>query len=464
MKQREVIVTLGACCAWLMVGCMSYTDQAAAIRYDYLQGDYEQALLKAEAKVERQGPKGADALVWQLERNTLLRLTGRFAESEAAFEATRALYAAYLDEAKISLSREGLALLSTPANLPYKGTGYDGIMLDTYQALNAMKLGDMDKARVCLVRSYLLQQEIVDEHARRIVKEQAAVREDENLRQSMATNSLTMDASALEGIQTEMAAYADYVNPFTVYLDGIYHLAQANDASDVERARKSLERVNGFAPENVTVQHDFAIASAAIDKAAFPPTVYVVFETGLAAALESVRVDIPIMASRLSFVGIAFPKLVLNPEYVPCLHVKGATGEGYTTRVASMDAIIAREYANNYASMMTRAIASAVAKAVAAYAVNAAAEDNPWTQLLSQVSTAAYQLATNIADTRSWQTLPKEFQLFYLPMPNDRTVTLSTPDGVWAQDIIVDAGDIVVLYVRSLCDPAKTLVHQFKLK
>jgi len=55
-----------------------------------------------------------------------------------------------------------------------------------------------------------------------------------------------------------LKAYANYVNPFTVYLDGLYFMADAMDGSDLERARKSFERVVGFDPGNDYVKQDLA--------------------------------------------------------------------------------------------------------------------------------------------------------------------------------------------------------------
>ena len=37
----------------------------------------------------------------------------------------------------------------------------------------------------------------------------------------------------------------------------------------------------------------------------------------------------------------------------------------------------------------------------------------------------AYRVATNTADTRSWELLPKEFQLTQFPMPQNRNVTIA---------------------------------------
>jgi hypothetical protein len=38
-------------------------------------------------------------------------------------------------------------------------------------------------------------------------------------------------------------------------------------------------------------------------------------------------------------------------------------------------------------------------------------------QLLTQALTAGYQIVMNVADTRTWNTLPKEFQVCKTPIP-----------------------------------------------
>ena len=49
--------------------------------------------------------------------------------------------------------------------------------------------------------------------------------------------------------------------------------------------------------------------------------------------------------------------------------------------------------------------------------------------MLFRSGAAAYKVAVNTADTRSWELLPAQFQIIQLPMPEDRKVELA-PDGV----------------------------------
>jgi hypothetical protein len=451
----------------LLSGCTTYDSQVKEVRTHYLAGRYEEAQKLTAKEVESSGETGVDALVWQLENATILRTSGKVPESNEAFEKARTLYTKNLDEARIRILQGGAAMLTTPANLPYYGTGYDGLLIDTYQTLNAMQTGDLDRARVNITRSYLLQKEIVQANSERIEKEKNEIAKDKNVEKSMQLNKDLSDGTDITSFQNELTAYADYVNPFSVYLDGLYHLTQALDSSDVERARKSLERVSAFAPNNAAVSNDLAIATRAVSLPDMPPSVYIIFETGMAPSLDQVRIDIPIIITVVSYVGISFPKLHLHPEFVPHLMFKSPETElQRTERIVSMDAVITREFKNNFPSIMAKAVASAVTKAVAATAMNIAAKeaDNPWVSLATQATTAAYQLATNIADTRSWQTLPKEIQIARLNMPQERSLRLATADGTWQQDVTVIPGHVVVIYVKSTSPASPLTINQFKLK
>jgi hypothetical protein len=451
----------------LLSGCTTYNDQVKEVRDNYLSGRYDVAQQLTAKEVASSGESGTDALIWQLENATILRTAGKVPESNTAFEQARTLYTKNLDEAKVRILQGGGAMLTTPANLPYYGTGYDGILIDTYQTLNAMQMGNLDQARVNITRSYLLQKEIVQANSDRIEKEKAELAKDTNVARSMQLNKDTSDNTDITPFQNELKAYADYVNPFSVYLDGLYHLTQAADSSDVERARKSLERASMFAPDNQTVKNDFDIASKSVSLPNIPPSVYVIFETGMAPSLDQVRIDIPIIVTVVSYVGIAFPKLHFHPDFVSHLVLQSPeTPLQKTERIVSMDAVITREFKNNFPSIMAKAVASAVTKAVAATAANLAAKqaDNPWVSLATQVTTAAYQLATNIADTRSWQTLPKEIQIARMNMPAGRTLRVATPDGAWQQEVTIIPGHVVVIYVKSVNSANNMSVNQFKLK
>jgi len=447
-------------------GCRTYDQQVRDIRGAYYAGRYGDAAALAEGRLES-ARGGIDELIWTLETATLSRSAGRFEDSQRLFADADRIYEDYAQKAKIKLGSEGLALFTNPTKLPYRGRAYDGIMIDVYQALGALQKGDRDAARVYINRTYDRQQAAVAEYAAKIEKEGATAQGNPNVALTMQDPAFT---NALSGLNTPvegLAAYADYVNPFAVYLDGIYHWNAGVDASDKQRAQKCFERVLTFAPNNPYVRDDFDRAMKA--KPSDPdgePVCYVLFETGAAPSRDAVRIDVPIIVARVSYVGISFPTLRMHDAYVKSLMVESGGLRWETCRVASMDAVVAKDFQNELPSIIAHATASAVAKAAAAYALNSAAHEagGNGAQLVSQLLTAGYQLAMNVADTRTWNTLPKEFQICKVPIPADRRITLTAPEYGWRQDVTLGAGRVVVVWAKAVEQPYQMAVNQFALK
>jgi len=431
----------------------------------YHAGNYVQAAdMVAQRAEESRGTR--DELVWTLEEAALARNAGRLDESARAFEQADQLFEKHQQEAKLRLGREGLALLTNPAELPYTGRAYDGIMISVYQALCAMQKGDRETARVYINRAYERQQAAVADHAAKIEKEREQIAKNADVSRTMNSPGFVSAVSGLEASTPGLAAYADYVNPFAVYLDGLYHLNAGVDASDYQRAAKCFERVHAFAPDNGYVQEDYTRAAKAASAKPDESACYVLFETGTAPSREAVRIDIPIIIARVSYVGISFPKLKMHDAPVRSLDVEADGKRWQSQSVASLDAVVATDFKNELPSIIAHATASAVAKAAAAYAINSAAKEagGSGAQLAAQILTAGYQIVMNVADTRSWSTLPKEFQVCKIPMPADRKVVLSASGSGCRRELTLNGGQTVVVWVKAVDRPDQMTVTQFTLR
>lgn len=474
-----------ACIGLLTAGCQTYKDQNKVIGY-WHQGMITNAVAEATKQADKNA-NNKDAIVWRLEEAATLRAAGKYDESNKAFDQAQEKIDDYAQKAKVRLGQETGALLSNQANLDYEGRSYDGIMLNTYKALNYLALGDVEKARPELIRAYQRQQDAVDNNKKRIEETQE---EAEKSKDKKIMDKAENDAKFQSQVQSSTAdlqdvkVYADYVNPFTVYLDGLYFLANATGSSDYEHAHKSFERVASFAADNEYVKQDLATADGVLAGQALSPTTYVIFETGCAPIRDQIRIDIPIIISKVSYVGAAFPTLKPQGNFLSSLTVS-ANGTNYNTEtVASMDGVIALDFKNELPVVITKTIASTVTKAVAAYALNdAARQQDALAGLFAQIATAAYEFAVNIADTRTWTTLPKEFQVCRFPTPADGKIELSTANGIrmpltlssggetkvelnsgTAQASLNAVGLIHVVYVKSITAGTPLLVSQFKLK
>jgi hypothetical protein len=131
-----------------------------------------------------------------------------------------------------------------------------------------------------------------------------------------------------------------------------------------------------------------------------------------------------------------------------------------------MDSIIAHDFKNELPTIITKTIAAAVIKAAAGYAANDAArrQGGELAGLFSQLGTAVLQIAVNIADLRTWTTLPKEFLLCRLPTPPERKIELQTPGGAQKVSVALDEGAMNLVWVKSISASGPLFVSQMKLK
>ena len=102
--------------------------------------------------------------------------------------------------------------------------------------------------------------------------------------------------------------------------------------------------------------------------------------------------------------------------------------------------MILTEFRYKYPDIVTRAIFSALLKTYAQYEMDK--EDS-----LLGLAAAIYQMATTQADTRVWNSLPKEFQVARIPMPKDRKLTLLAANAPINVTISPNAKDAII-YVR----------------
>lgn len=481
------ILTLCGLFIMLGTGCTTYEQQSKVLRKHWGQGAVLPASTEA-GKYAKSSEKGKDAVVWRLEQATALRAAGQFKESNDAFTQAEEKIDDYEQKAKVSVSREAAALLSNQANLPYVGRDYDKVMLNTYKALNFLQLGEPDKARVELTRAHQRQQDTVENNKRRIEKTEEEAeklkeskdkqgkpikgadkgkemadkaKDDERFKQQMSTNYTHLDG---------LKAYADYVNPFTVYLDGLLFMTGGTGGSDLERARKSFERMVGFNGENKFTKQDLEAVEQSVRGEGMPPTTYVIFETGRAPIRGQIPIYIPLFlvgVRNVPYVDAAFPTLKFQEGHSSGLSVTAGGTTETTVLLSSMDTVVGQAFKDELPTIITKTLISTAVKATAQFGVNKAMEnEDAMARLFIKILLAVVQASVNIADTRTWTTLPKEFQYCRIPTPADRKIELSAVGGAQKSEVTVAEGTVNLVYVKSISttNNSPLIVTQTKLK
>lgn len=489
MKKFVQLLALSAV-ASAFVGCSTYTKQSEDMVAAWKSGDSALTASLLTKKVEKvEGKK--DEVIWNLEYGTVLAANGDIKESTKVFDYAETLMNEHAEKAKISVTKEGTALLTNQANLPYRGRDYDKIMVSTYKAMNYMVLSEPEKARVELQRCLQHQKDAVAENAKRIAKvqEEAAKAKQGEIDSDNGEKAPEYDVEQaqqdpqfsgainehLAGMEKHNLPYADYVNPFSVFLDAMYFSHHSQGTSDTERALKSFERVRDMSPSKY-IDADYAMAEAMAQGATAEPVTYVLFMTGSAPQRDQVRIDIPLfLVSEVSYVGAAFPKLKYHDNYIPTITAvtKESTTNGLSTvnykseLLCSMDAVITKDFKNDWPVVLTKTLISTATKAIAAYFIEEAAEQaggsyGALTKLAAKVMTIGYQASTNIADTRTWRTLPKQISYIRMPTPEQGSVNLKI--GTHLKTVEVEPGVSNVIMVRSVVPESDPIVKNVSFK
>ena len=117
--------------------------------------------------------------------------------------------------------------------------------------------------------------------------------------------------------------FPEYVNPAALYLESLYFLHGSGHKDDFEKAAFSLRELLAIFPDNQWISEDLTLAMK--KKKSKVPVTYVFFETGRAPVRREKRFDLPLVflspTSRLPYLGLAFPILVSNDNFLSRLQV-----------------------------------------------------------------------------------------------------------------------------------------------
>lgn len=430
----------------LFAGCNAPKGHLETFDRHFSNAKMEKSLEFARSKIgKRKNPAGED-LLWSLQAASVERLRQNYRQSVDYFDKSEEMLK-YFDYQNETL--DSAASIAVNENIvPYVGEEYDGIMVNTYKALNFMALGDNDLARVEFNRALDRQRRAKEKFAIEIAKTREQLDKQKVKEGSLAKKSaenpevqklISQRYPALDAFE----AYPDFVNPFTTYMAGVFF----DLVGDPTKAVTFLKESAGMVRKNEYIAEDLALTENILDgRAVLKDTVWVVFENGLGPVKEEFRIDIPLFVAtdKVKYVGIALPQLRFRQQACPSLSIKAGQETYQTKIVANMDRVIQTEFKKDFQGILTRAIISATAKAVAQYATQ---KNEDSSSQLASLLVAAYSYATTAADVRIWTTLPKNFQVARLAIPENRKITI-TPEGLNSFEVEIPACTNALVYIR----------------
>ncbi len=408
-------------------------------------GNFADARCFAERKIkQRQNPGGND-LLWTLQVGSLNRIGGNPTASTQAFDACEAMLKHFNSE-NSAIGHTIGAIAVNDNVVPYTGQIYDGVMVNTYKALNFMYEGNFELARVEFNRALDRQRrakEVFQKEIQKLKDEVSANNNSDMVQKSLDNPDLKSSLAQTYPSLYNFSVYPDFVNPFATYIAGVFFAAIGDYNKSVDLLKESAGMVEG----NLTILDDFAAVEKVLNTGGqLPSTVWVIFENGLGPVKEEIRIDLPLFIATddVRYVGLALPKLVDRWEATPYLDVTAGDVGVRSQIVADMDAVVRTEFNKDFQGILTRAIISASAKAVGQYALEKN-DDNDGAAIIM----ALYSFLTTAADVRIWTMLPKNIQVARVAMPADRVVTVGGP-GLTPTALNIGDCKHAIVYVRMI--------------
>lgn len=415
-----------------------------------------------------------DEVMWRLEAGSAKFHTGDFKGCIDNLRTAEELISEYDDRATVSARDVGAEAGTAVTNLntlPYRGFCRDRIALSIYKSLAYLGIGQEESFRAQVRRLRAAQKQVQEDYQKFFEQEKAQLdaQRRKNPKEAQKADEATSESSLTGNSQNaEFSAglkdvrrianrgYGNFLNPAAIFLSGLGNLRDGQPDS----ARIDFKRLYEAMPDNPLLQKYYVTVLGMAGQSApaelqgvapfdFPidrDCVYVLFANGRSAAFRQIALYFPVMT--------AWPMLEFYSAPFKTLQVE-ADGKKYDTVIlADMDGIIAQEFNERLPGMIARIVISTLIKEAAYHASMIAIQKSNMdgtAKAIALTSVAvggtAYRIAMNTADTRSWETLPKEFQLTQLPMPQNRELTLKLGGGRTCKARIPDNCRSAVVWV-----------------
>ena len=444
-------------------GCLSsHYDRTENFQFLWKIGDLKKAETEA-GRLSREGPK-RDRLLYHLEQGTVARMQANLSTSVSAFNLAGVEYDHWFGlhlRTETRLSEEFFSTLGSAELKPYKSRIYERVMLRTYQAHNYLLEGDQGRARAEIFKT---RQAIQDSKDLWKLELNHAREEAKNRKVDLGKTLLNKDGGSpfkeeLEKIKSLIPAnLPEFVNPAALYLEALYFLHGATQREDFTKSEYSLRQLVSIYPDSQWLQEDYQQAKSGRKESS--PVTYVFFETGRAPVRMERRFDLPLFffsaTSRIPYLGIAFPTLRTNDQFLENLEIFSSSTKGNvvgTELLADMDAIVAQEFDQYFDIELAKAITGTVAKGGLQYlATDAVRSENELTQAAVGAGAGMLAQLSTRADLRSWSTLPKQIRFCKIATPKDQKLTLRGTGTTLSTEVELLKANTNLVWVRSVSE------------
>lgn len=355
------------------------------------------------------------------------------------------------------IAAHAASLVVNDTLIPYEPPPFERVLAYHYQALNYLMQGNLEDAGVEVRRANAAQVSALKAH-----EEELADAEEAAKSRDFSTSPFSTKIDTMLGSAKAVAAQVknSFQNAYTFYLSAVVHelLGEPNDA--YIDYKKALE----IAPTNPVIRRDVARLALDLDmtddievfKKRFPEPfragktsragrseAIVLFEDGIIPGKTAVAFPIPIpikSAPGLTMIAIPIYKASVTPVY-PLAVSQGGKPLGRTETICAIDALAVKAYRESIVPMIIRQIVRASIKGAASSLASKKGG------ALAGAAVGIYNVLTEVADTRSWRSLPQNAQVLraYVSPGSKLSLAHGASGAKGSVDVPSEAGKTVII-------------------
>ncbi|MEW6380954.1 MAG: hypothetical protein AB1611_15280 [bacterium] len=405
-------------CAYF--GLVSYPELVQEKKQLLAGGNFDQALRAVES-----GTRSGNSQVLNLMEQGMIRhIQGDYQGSISSFNQALSLIRDYEDRAVVSARSVASQLLTLPLNdnaIPYYGYPFERVMVNTYQALNYLFLGNPQEARVEVRQADLRQTKELERHNKEI-SEYRKWRNDKGIDVS--------DYPAVRKLQDEMetlsgSTMSSFQNAFTYYLSGIIYELNGEDNDAYIDYQKAYQ----LSPHFTAVQSDLLRLSQKLGfrdeyaewssrfrdlakeeqagSAGSGAEVILFYGAGFVSQKQQIKITLPVNRTLVSIALPAYARQSANSGSTLLIQaIDSGKPLGTTSQVIGIDGLAVKSLEEQLPIIITRQLARVISKTAISRQVQNNNANN-----LAFVATSLYNMLSENADLRNWLLLPNNIQV-----------------------------------------------------
>jgi hypothetical protein len=425
-----VSILLVSGCSYL--GLVSYPTRVQEKKQLLASGNFN----KAVQSLERGAHSGNSQVLNLMEQSMVRNIQGDYKDSLFSFKQALSLIQGYDDRAVVSARSVSSQMLTLPLNdnaISYYGYPFERVLVNTYQAMNYLFLGNPQEARVEVRQADQRQTKELERHNKEVSEYQ----------KWGDGKGIDLDSyPQVQKVREEMqdlsgSNLSSFQNAFTYYLSGvIYELnGEANDAyidykkaytlspdcTYVQEDLLRLSRKLGFQEEyaewasrfkdlpTADYENEASVTGTAGKSGSSNRGAEVIlfYGAGFISQKQQIKLTIPIHKSLVSIALPAYTALSVHREDGDLLiqALDSETLIGTSSQVVNLDTLAIKALQEQYPIILTRQIARVISKTIVG---NQAQKD---AGNLGFIAASLYNVISENADLRNWLLLPNNIQI-----------------------------------------------------